>query len=442
MRRILFLGIACSVAATSLMGWQAEGPAQRPPMGWNSWDAYGTTVTEAEVKANADYMAGHLKSHGWQYIVVDIQWSDPGARAHGYRPDAELAMDGFGRLIPAENRFPSSAKGAGFRPLADYIHGKGLKFGIHIMRGIPRRAVAANLPVQGSAAHAAEIADMTSTCKWNSDMYGLDMSKLGAQAYYDSVVRLYAGWGVDYIKADDMAAPFHGEEIAALHQAIVKSGRGIVLSLSPGPADLSKADFYAANANLWRMGNDLWDRWADVRREFDLIDKWSAYARPGAWPDADMLPLGRIGIRAERGDDRQTRLTPDEQRTLMTLWTIARQPLMFGGDLPSLDEPTLALITNDEVLEADQRATASRKLYERGEQIAWTSTAERPAGRYVAVFHVGDGAPATMRVEWKDLGLSGPHATRDLWERRELGRVDDALVVTLPPHAAGMYLIR
>jgi alpha-galactosidase len=430
---LLVCGLVCGAAAATL--------APVPPMGWNSWDAYGTTVTEAEVKANADFMAARLKSHGWQYIVVDIQWSDPNARAHGYRPDAELAMDAFGRLIPAVNRFPSSANGAGFRALADYIHAKGLKFGIHIMRGIPRRAIAANLPVQGSNAHAAEIADPKSTCKWNTDMYGLDMTKPGAQSYYDSIVRLYADWGVDYIKADDMAAPFHGEEIAALHRAIVKSGRPIVLSLSPGPSDLAKADFYAANANLWRAGNDLWDRWQDVRREFDLIEKWSAYARPGAWPDADMLPLGHIGIRAERGDDRKTQLTADEQRTLITLWTIARQPLMFGGDLPSSDDATRALITNDEVLAADQKATGSRKLLQHGDQIVWTSDAAGSKGKYVALFNAGQ-EPAALRVEWNDLGLSGPRTARDLWTHRDLGRLADALVATLPPHGSAMFLVR
>src|SRR5215469_8233217 len=163
--------------AAAAVNWAAEPLAPTPPMGWNSWDSYGTTVTEAEVKANADYMAAHLKSHGWQYIVVDIQWSDAQAKAHGYRPNAELSMDEFGRLIPAPNRFPSSAGGKGFRPLADYIHSQGLKFGIHIMRGVPRRAVDANLPVFGSRAHAAEIADRNSTCRWNSDMYGVDMSR-------------------------------------------------------------------------------------------------------------------------------------------------------------------------------------------------------------------------------------------------------------------------
>jgi alpha-galactosidase len=433
--RILFC-LAISAAALSA----ATHLAPTPPMGWNSWDCYGTTVTEAEVRANASYMATYLKKHGWQYVVVDIQWSDPYAKAHGYRPNAELAMDEYGRLIPAANRFPSSVNGAGFGPLASYVHYLGLKFGIHIMRGIPRRAVAANLPVAGSTRHAAEIANPQSICRWNTDMYGLDMTKPGAQDYYDSIVKMYAAWGVDYIKADDMAAPLHLEEIEALHRAIVKSGRPIVLSLSPGPADLTKADQYAANANLWRISGDFWDQWPALLRSFTLLDRWSPYAKPGGWPDADMLPLGRIGIRAERGDDRQTRFTKDEQRTLMTLWSIARSPLMFGGDLPSNDSWTLSLLTNDEVLAANQRGSHSRQLFRRNQEVAWISDAPG-GGKFLAVFNTGE-QPAEIRVLWKDLEMSGKRTVRDLWEQKDLGSSSEGRTFLAPPHGAGMYRVQ
>ena len=408
----------------AVTAFAAESQAPTPPMGWNSWDAYGTTVTESEVKANAEYMAAHLKNHGWQYIVVDIQWSDPQPKDHGYRPDAELVMDANGRLTPAAGRFPSADGGKGFGLLAAYIHGLGLKFGIHIMRGIPRRAVALNLPVAGSSAHAAEIADPKSICRWNSDMYGLDMSKPGAQDYYDSLVRLYAGWGVDYIKADDMANPLHAAEIEALHKAIMKSGRPIVLSLSPGPADLAQADFYAANANLWRVSGDLWDRWQDVRKTFALMDRWTQYSKPGGWPDADMLPLGHIGIRAERGNDRMSLLTHDEQQTLMTLWCITRSPLMFGGDLPTNDAFTLSLLTNDEVLAANQHGDAAHQLFARGDQIAWRS------GPYLAVFNTGE-APADIVIE-----ETAP--LRDLWNHQSIA----GHTIHLAPHAAGLYRVR
>lgn len=433
--------VAAGIAAWAACRLVAAGVADTPPMGWNSWDAYGTTVTEAEVKANAGVMAAKLKSHGWQYIVVDIQWSDPNAQAHGYRSDAELAMDGYGRLIPAESRFPSSAGGRGFRLLADYIHSLGLRFGIHIMRGIPRRAVAGNLPVFGSSARAGDVADRVSTCKWNTDMYGVDVARPGGQAYYDSLVALYASWGVDYIKADDMARPLHAAEIEALHRAIVKSGRPIVLSLSPGPPDLAQADFYAANANLWRVSDDVWDLWKDLRAAFGYLAQWSAYARPGAWPDGDMLPLGRIGMRAERGDDRATRFTRDEQRTLMTLWSMARSPLMFGGDLPSLDAWTLSLLTNDQVLAADQKAVGSRQLFARGDDVAWTSEASGSSGKYVALFHRGDDGVHDVHVEWKDLGLSGTVAVRDVWEGKTLGSFEGGFSVKLAPHASAMLLL-
>jgi alpha-galactosidase len=421
----------------------AGGPiAATPPMGWNSWDCYGTTVTEAEVKANADYMAKHLKQHGWQYIVVDIQWSDPAAKAHGYRPGAELAMDDYGRLVPAPNRFPSSAGGRGFKPLADYIHGLGLRFGIHIMRGIPRRAVRANLPVLGGRVRAAEIADVHSTCPWNDDMYGVDMKRDQAQDYYDSILKLYAGWGVDYIKADDIARPAHGEEIAALHRAIQKTGRDIVLSLSPGPAMVKDLPLLQENANLWRISDDFWDDWRALRLNFILMSVWGGVGRPGAWPDADMLPLGHIGLRAERGDDRMTRFTKDEQRTLMSLWSIFQAPLMFGGDLPGNDAFTLSLITNDEVLAVNQQGARGHAVAEGGDSVVWAADAAGPDAKYFAVFNVGDSKTAEIRVDWAALSMPAKCVLRDLWERKDLGTIAEGYTFRVQPHASGLYRLR
>ena len=416
--------------------------AQSPPMGWNSWDCFGTTVTEAEVKANADYMAEHLARYGWQYIVVDIQWSELNPKTHGYRPNAELAMDDYGRLIPAPNRFPSSADGKGFRPLADYVHSKGLKFGIHIMRGIPRRAADANLPVFNTTLKAVDIANKQSLCPWNSDMYGVDTAKPGGQAYYDSIVRLYSSWGVDFIKADDMFSHAdHSSEIAALHQAIERNGKPIVLSLSPGTRDkeIARASFISENANMWRISNDFWDRWVDLKNQFPSFVKWNAYVKPGHWPDGDMLPLGRIGIRAERGDPRTSLLTHDEQVTLMTLWSIARSPLMFGGNLPDNDEFTLSLITNGEVLEVNQKTTASKQLFSRGNQVAWTAQIAGSPDRFLAVFNIGDAAGEDIRVNWSELGLPENCVLRDLWANNDVGIVKEGRVFRIAPHASEFY---
>jgi len=436
-----------ALMAAFVMGVVPAQPllAPTPPMGWNSWDCFGTTVTEDEVKANADYMARNLKSHGWQYIVVDIQWSEPNPKTHGYRPNAELVMDEYGRLMPAPNRFPSSANGRGFKPLADYVHGLGLRFGIHIMRGIPRRAVDADLPVFSSAHKASAITDKASICRWNTDMYGVDVSKPGGREYYDSIVGLYASWGVDFIKADDMfgfgPGGDHSVEIDALSQSIRKSGRPIVLSLSPGTRDDSRAEFLAGRAQMWRISDDFWDRWVDLKDQFPRLNRWSVHAKPGQWPDADMLPLGKIGIRAERGDPRMSLLTHDEQITLMTLWSIARSPLMFGGNLPDNDDFTQSLITNDEVLAVNQEGAASRQLFARENQVAWVADAPGTSAKYVAVFNLGDAAEEQVRINWTDVGLGGTCVVRDLWARKDIGIIDNGAVFHVKPHAAALYRV-
>jgi hypothetical protein len=364
-----------------------HGWAPTPPMGWNSWDCFATTVTEDQTKAQADFMAAKLKQHGWQYIVVDIQWYEPGAKSHAYRADATLVMDEHGRLLPAVNRFPSSADGRGFKPLADYVHGLGLKFGVHLMRGIPRQAVEKNLPILGTKLRAQDIADRANTCPWNPDMYGVDTTKPGAQEYYDSVFALFAEWGIDYVKVDDISRPYlkHQDEIEAVRRAIDRTGRPIVLSLSPGETVLEAADHVARHANLWRISDDFWDRWLALYDQFGRLAAWNPHRRPGAWPDADMLPLGTLVL-----GERTTRFTPDEQRTLMTLWSIARSPLMHGGDMTKTDDFTLSLLTNDEVLAVNQRSTNNRPLFRRDDLIAWTADVPGSSDKYLALFNARD----------------------------------------------------
>jgi alpha-galactosidase len=434
--------LACAVFTSLTPAQKLLAPT--PPMGWNSWDSFGTTVTEDDVKANADYMAKNLKSHGWEYVVVDIQWSEQNPKTHGYRPNADLAMDAYGRLIPAPNRFPSSANGQGFKPLADYVHAKGLKFGIHIMRGIPRKAVDANLPILNSDLKASDVANKESICRWNSDMYGVDTAK-GGQAYYDSIVQLYTSWGLDFIKADDMfgfgAGGDHSSEIEALGKSIAKYQRPIVLSLSPGTRDTSKAGFLEEHAQMWRISGDFWDRWVDLKNQFARFNNWNQWVRPGHWPDGDMLPLGHIGIRAERGDPRMSLLTQDEQRTLMSLWCIARSPLMFGGHLPDNDDFTLSLMTNDDVLAVDQKASASRQLFAKGNQVAWVAEMPGSKAKYLAVFNIGDTGDEDVHVDWSALGLPAKCAVQDLWTKKDLGAAPDGKTFAVKPHASGFYRV-
>lgn len=414
--------------------------AARPPLGWNSWDCFATTVTEAQTKAQADVMAEKLKAHGWQYVVVDIQWYEPKANSFNYRKDAALVVDEFGRLLPATNRFPSAANGAGFKSLSDYVHGKGLKFGIHLMRGIPRQAVRDNTLVKGTTVRARDIANTNSICTWNPDMYGVDMTKPGAQAYYDSVFELIAAWGVDYVKVDDLSRPYHANEreVEAIRKAIDRSGRPMVLSLSPGETALTAAEHVQQHANLWRISDDFWDTWPALHEQFERLRKWNPSRGPGHWPDADMLPLGVL----EMGK-RKTRFSRDEQFTLMTLWSIARSPLMIGADLTKLDDFTLSLLTNDAVLAVNQTSSGNRELFQRGNSIAWVADVADAKDKYLAVFNAPKSetnrATAKIPVRLADVGFSGKVSVRDLWSGREVGVFTGEFTPDIAGHGAGLY---
>lgn len=432
--------------------------AARPPMGWNSWDSFGVDVSEAEYKQNVDFMAERLQPLGWTYAVVDLLWyGGPDVTIHTFKQDRpEQRMDAYGRLLPAENRFPSAGAEGSFKPVADYVHGKGLKFGIHIMRGIPWQAVEQNTPILGTNYRARDIAALQDTCAWYDGMYGVDMTKPGAQEYYDSLARLYAEWGVDYVKADDMSYPYHAAEIEGLSQALRKTGRPIVLSLSPGAAPPEQADHLRAHANLWRISADFWDAWPLLRKQFDLCKTWEGKGAPGAWPDADMLPLGRLRkhgpddylleafnaeggrLRAADVTDEDSRFTPEEQRTMMTLWSVFRSPLMYGGHLPESDSAALALITNPEVIAVNQEGRNPREVYRRGDAVVWASEGAEDGTLHVALFNLGEGA-REVGATWQELGLSGMYAVRDVWARRDASAEAAQLRATLPAHGAGLY---
>lgn len=420
--------------------------ATAPPMGWNSWDSYGTTIREAQVRDTARFMARRLKRYGWQYVVIDEGWYESAPVAGSHTPP--VVMDGFGRYIPNVRRYPSAAGGAGMKPLADYIHSLGLKFGIHILRGIPRQAVAENLPIQGSSFHAADAADTSSPCPWNSLNDGIKEGSGAGQAYYDSIARLYASWGVDFVKADCISShPYRGGEIRMLNTALRNSGRPMVLSLSPGPAPLADATALAANSQMWRMADDLWDLWQGrgdaypqgVENQFARAAAWEPYAGPGHWPNADMMPIGELGPHPGMGAPRSSRLTPDEQQTLVTAWCVFRSPLIMGGNLSLSGRQTMALLTNPEVLAVDQHSTGNHAV-RLGDPnvVVWVAQATTPkltGDTYVAVFNL-DNQVQHIVEPWAALGLpAGAALVRDLWQRKNLGR-GNGVDVSLAPHAA------
>ena len=419
--------------------------APTPPMGWNSWDSYGRMITEAQLRATAEWMAAHLKSYGWQYVVNDDGWYVQNVEEDS--KDSIFLLDGNGRFIPVPKRYPSAADDAGFKPLADYIHSLGLKFGIHIIRGIPREAVANNLPISDSPYRAADAADHSDPCPWNTYNWGVKNNEAG-QAYYDSIVKLYASWGVDFIKADCIAAhPYKADEIRMLHEAIKKSGRGMVLSLSPGPTALDHADEVGKNAEMWRICDDFWDHWGPWKdhdwsqglyQQSATTSKWAPHVSAGNWPDADMLPLGRLGPSPGAGEPRNTQLTKDEQRTMMTLWSIFRSPLIMGGDLLSADEWTTSLLTNPEVIGVNQHSHDNHAVITSETVAVWVARPENGDGYYLAVFNIGDNEQ-TMRYKWEGLELpAAKYKIRDLWEHKNL-KSAKSLTVKLAPHASVLY---
>ena len=450
MRNLHCLSVFFLAASTFTVAQSSAPLAQTPPLGWNSWDSYALTITESQFKADVDWFHQHLQQYGWQYVVIDEGWylAHPGDTAN---PGYTLSPDG--RYEPATNRFPSAADQKGFKPMADYVHSLGLKFGIHVLEGIPRDAAEKNLPITGSAFHAAEAADRSDICRWNSDNYGVADNAAG-QAYYSSLIQLYADWGVDFLKVDCISSPYKADAIRMISDAIKKNGRPIILSLSPGPTPLNDASDVARHAQLWRISNDVWDLWSSphdehgfpqsLKGQFDLLADWAPFAGPGHWPDADMLPIGYLGPHAGWGPSpRQSRFTPDEARTLITLWSIARSPLFIGANLTRMDARTEALLTNPEVLAVDQHTTDNRPIPEakNGNIVMWT--ARDGADRILAVFNRSDHPAKVVIPSWSKLGdQSGldrfSYSVRDLWQRKNLG-VQSSLIVSLPPHGASLY---
>ena len=415
--------------------------AKTPPCGWNSWDCFGAGVNEEQLIANADYMAKHLKQYGWEYIVCDIQWYEPKACSNDYNNFTELCCDEYGRLIPAQNRFPSSKGGKGFKPIADYIHSLGLKFGIHIMRGIPRQAVHADLPIKDSEYTARQVAHHFSICSWNTDMYGMKNCD-GAQDYYNSIIKMYADWGVDYIKCDDIAVtefrkwdnPYSADyEIEMLRNAIDSCGREIVLSLSPGPALRDKAEHLKANANMWRLTGDFWDLWEHLYAMFDKCEEWQGVRGIGSYPDCDMLPIGRISklCSYHGAQNRMSNFTHNEHYTLMTLWGIFGSPLMIGGNMPENDDFTLSLLNNAEYMNMHRTVKNSRML-RRNEKngkgyIIWDG--ENEDSRFVALFNT-DEKPITINTAEKiDISVDGSY---DIWQKCTVSENN----ITVQPHGA------
>ena len=425
--------------------------APTPPLGWNSWDSHGLRINEQQFHENVEALATKLKPFGYSYAVIDEGWYmvNPEDRP---KPDLlKYALDANGRFIPVPGRFPSALQGGkntGFEELGRWIHSRGLKFGVHVIRGIPRESVARNLPIERSAFKAQDAADQNDPCPWDPTSWGIKDNEAG-QGWYDSLLQQYAGWGVDFLKVDCIADhPYKPVEIRQIARAIQRSGREIVLSLSPGPTAIERHAEVAELAQMWRISDDVWDLWETgqqkwpigVKNQFDNAARWAQYTRPGNWPDADMLPIGELRPFPDVGPGpRQTRLTPTEQQSLLSLWAMARSPLIVGANLAQLDEATLRLLTNPDILRIDQAATASRQVAREGDIVVWT--ADLPQDQHaLAAFNLGESAIALDR-SFASFGLAtGRYKAKSAWTGERL-QPSASLRTTVEPHASVVLIL-
>jgi alpha-galactosidase len=439
------------------LGWAAK-----PPMGWNSYDAYHAAITEEQFRAVVDILAKKYRPFGYEYAVIDYCWFNPGPE--GWDPkqwkpfpvlqtwnedgtfSPQLTIDEFGRFLPALNRFPSAAGGKGFKPIADYLHSKGMKFGIHIVRGIPRQAVAANTPILGTKYRAKDVIKYAPT-SWRNLTHMVDIRKPGAQEYYDSIFKLYADWGVDFVKADNIMAPiYHLGEIEMMHKAIMKSGRPMVLSLSWGGPPLSRANHLIANSNMWRVSGDFWDRWPQIKQTFDRMANWSPFIGRGHWPDADMLPIGLLALGGfpdgEKFPEHYTQLSDDEIKTLISLWSISRSPLMWGGDPIRTPSSYDKYLLNRELIAMNQNGANPKQVFSSSNTRVWMSDIPGTQDKYLALFNLDDEKSVEVTFDFLWEKLSGSYRLRNLWSGKDEESVTESVTRTLAPHSSAALRLK
>ncbi|XP_038989771.1 uncharacterized protein LOC103709952 isoform X2 [Phoenix dactylifera] len=360
------------------------GLAKLPPRGWNSYDSFSWAINEQEFLDNAEIVSQRLLPYGYEYAVVDFLWfrkNVDGAYVDSYGYDS---IDEWGRPFPDPERWPSSRGGQGFKEVARKVHKMGLKFGIHVMRGISTEAVNASTPIlnvytkgayeeSGRQWYAADIGMKYKTCAWMSHGFMSVNTDLGAgRAFLRSLYQQYAEWGVDFVKLDCVFGDdLDTQEIITVSKLLKELERPVVLSISPGSSVTpSMAEGISNYVNMYRITGDDWDKWTDVVSHFDISRDFAAAKKTGAaglqgrsWPDLDMLPLGWLADpNAKHGPYRKCNLSLDEQKTQMTLWSMAKSPLMFGGDLRHIDEMTFGLITNPTLLEINSYSTKNMEF--------------------------------------------------------------------------------
>ncbi len=425
----------------------------KPPLGWNSFDCYGIFANERVLKSNLEAFDKKLKPHGYEYFVLDAGWYSHFKFQEGKefpvdKRSFQQSLDAYGRCIPAPHLFPN-----GLRPIVDDAHKRGIKFGIHIMRGIPKQAVEQNLPIKGTKYFAKDIANTQDICLWNEVMYGVDMSQPGSQEYYDSVVEYLANdLDVDFIKADDIAP--YPAEVEAIAKAIEKVKKPILLSLSPGNS-VSRTDRATFRmANMLRISGDVWDTREDLHKCFERWEVWQDEAAAHFWPDLDMIPFGELQVYADlpaaatdellagKGKKRTCQLTREQKQTFITMRALAASPLFMGGELTMTSDEDFELITHPEILKCNQNGVVGKQIsYKQYLDVRKTPEKGNDKAGWIGIFNRNNIVrPITLSAE--DLGLeqTKTYELEEIWSRSKLPYQNRKLTVTIPAH--GVLFVR
>ena len=433
--------LVVSFRALTASAATSEALAQTPPMGWNSFDSYGVYLHEQAALANLEAMAEKLMPYGYEYFVIDNGWFGEYTLQEGSIFPAEkhahdIRIDEYGYFLPSEVYFPN-----GLKPIVERCHDLGLKFGVHLMRGIPRKAYEMNLPIKGTRYTARDIADTNpdENCKWCHYCYAVDMSKPGAQEWYDGLIEHVASIGVDMIKYDDIVA--HPDEVEAVAKAIDKTDRPILLSLSPGnTVDPDAIDFFRMS-NMVRVTPDVWDEQKYIDLCFEAWRKWQGKEQPGFWIDMDMIPFGQLQLMsppssdvkktvmdkgdialAGKGVNRICQLSRDQMETFITIRAMAASPLMMGGDLPSLDMFSLSLITDVDMLACNQNGVMGSLIYAKDDIEVWKTEKKGSAQvAWVAIFNRSDVVkPIVLSAAKLGLKEISSIRLRNIWKKAKL----------------------
>ena len=365
--------------------------AQTPPLGWNSFDSYGINIYEEVAMKEIDAFIEKLAPHGYEYFVIDNGWfASPKSEMYkgylmpvsGKDSPSVVSVDAYGIPVPAKQYFPN-----GLKPMIDKLHAKGLKFGVHLMRGIPRVAVDQNLPIKGTNYTAKDIYTTFDDCTWCKFMHGVDMTKPGSQEYYNSVFKQFADWGIDFVKVDHVT--HFAAEIEGYVKAIAQCGRPIVLSLSAGgTSNISYLETYK-KTNMVRTTPDIWDEQVAIDRSFESMRKWQGLEQPGFWPDLDMIPFGELCIlrRTElekkgekKASEQETgksyhwcRFTEPQKETFITQRAIAASPIMVGGSMINMDDHSMKLLTHPEMLACVKNSVHGKLIHVENDIEVWSA---------------------------------------------------------------------